>query len=103
MKAQPAALTAHAGYALVTIRLTPNARDERIEGLKTLGDGKNVLAARVRAVPENGAANAALEQLLAKIAGIAKSRVAVVSGATQRIKVVKLEGDPAEIARALGL
>ena len=87
---------------LVTVRLTPNARDERIDGFQSLGDGKVVLAVRVRAVPEDGAANAALEKLLAKAAGVAKSRVSVVSGATQRIKIVRIDGDPAEIAVRLG-
>jgi uncharacterized protein YggU (UPF0235/DUF167 family) len=103
MTAGSAALTAHDGHALVTVRLTPNARDERIEGVKTLADGRQVLAARVRAVPEDGAANQALEKLLAKAVGIARSRVSLVSGATQRIKIVKIEADSAAVSLALGL
>lgn len=103
MSALPAAITAHAGYALVTVRLTPNARDERIEGPRLLADGRTVLAARVRAVPEDGAANAALERLLARVAGLPKSKVSVVSGVTQRIKILRIEGDAAAIAASLGL
>lgn len=86
---------------LVTVRLTPNARDERIDGVQGLADGKAVLAARVRAVPEDGAANAALEKLLAKAAGVAKSSVSVISGATQRIKIVRIAGDAGQIAARL--
>lgn len=85
------------GHVLVTVRLTPNARDERIEGVKVLADGKAVLAARVRAVPEDGAANAALEKLMAKAAGLAKSRVSVISGTTQRVKILRLDGEAGEI------
>jgi uncharacterized protein YggU (UPF0235/DUF167 family) len=53
------------------------------------GDGKAVLAARVRAVPEDGAANAALEKLLAKAAGCRQVAVSVTSGHTQRVKILR--------------
>ena len=96
-------LTLLAGRALLTVRLTPNARDDRIEGVRQLADGKAVLAVRVRAIPEDGAANAALEKLLAKVAGVGKTRVAVTGGQTQRIKTVTLEGDAAVIASRLKL
>lgn len=60
-----------------------------------------MLVVRVRAVPVEGAANAALEKLIAKTAGVAKSRVAVVSGMTQRLKTLRIEGDSRTIAAAL--
>ena len=91
-------LTLNGDHVLLTVRLTPNARDERIEGVRVLADGKAVLAARVRAVPEDGAANAALAKLLAKASGLPKSRVSVVSGATQRVKILRLEGEAVAIA-----
>lgn len=94
-------LTVHDDHALLTVRLTPNARQEGIEGVKVLGDGKPVLAVRVRAVPEDGAANAALEKLLAGQVGVAKSRVSVISGHTQRVKIVRIDGDSSAIAQKL--
>lgn len=90
----------------LTVRLTPNARDDRIEEIRQLADGMSVLAVRVRAVPEDGAANAALEKLIAKTVRVGKTRVRVVSGHTQRVKTVLIEGeaDPliAGLAAALG-
>ncbi|MBB4304265.1 hypothetical protein GGD81_003323 [Rhodobium orientis] len=85
----------------LTVRLTPKASKDGIDGVKALSDGRQVLAARVRAVPEKGAANAALEKLLAKALGVGKSQVAVVSGATSRLKTVRIAGDGAAISSAL--
>jgi uncharacterized protein YggU (UPF0235/DUF167 family) len=85
------------------VRLTPKSSRDGLDGEEILSDGSAVLAARVRAVPENGVANAALEALLAKSAGVARTRVSVASGATSRIKVVDIEGDPDTIiARLFG-
>lgn len=77
---------------LVDVRLTPRAARDGLEGLKTLSDGRAVLAARVRAVPEDGRANAALEALLADAAGLPKSSARVVAGQTSRVKTVRIVG-----------
>jgi uncharacterized protein len=82
----------------VTVRLTPKGGRDSIDGAETLADGNSVLKARVRAAPHEGAANEALCWLLAKSLSIPPSHVAIVSGATSRIKRVKIVGD----ARALG-
>jgi uncharacterized protein (TIGR00251 family) len=87
-----------AGGILVTVRLTPGAHGNIIEGVDTLADGRAVLRARVRAAPEDGAANAALEVLLAKAFGRPKSAVALVSGAKQRVKVVMIRGEADSLA-----
>ena len=47
---------------------------------------------RVKAPPVDGAANAALIQLLAKTVGVPKSRVTLVSGATARNKIIEVDG-----------
>ena len=52
------------------------------------------LHARVRAVPEDGRANAALVQLVADEIGVAKSTVAIAAGKTARLKTVLVSGDP---------
>ncbi len=67
---------------------------DSIEGTSTLADGQSVALARVRAVPEDGAANAALVVLLAKTFGRPKSAVTLVRGATQRVKQMRIAGDP---------
>ena len=75
----------------LTIRLTPNAGIDRVDGLV---DG--VLRARVAARAIDGAANEALLRLLAASLGVARGRVALVRGAKSRIKVVEVqELDPA--------
>ena len=87
----------------VEVRLTPRAARDDIEGETLLADGRKVLQARVRAVPEDGRANASLLRLLAEACGVATSKVSLVSGAGSRLKSVRIEGDPASLAKALGL
>lgn len=86
---------------LVRVRLTPRGGRDAIDGLQMLSDGTVVLAARVRAVPEKGAANTALESLLAAAAGLPRSAATVTAGSTARIKTVRLSGDAATVAGTL--
>ena len=83
------------------VRLTPKASRDAIGRRERLADGNEVVIAHVRALPADGEANAALESLVAKAAGVAKSRVAVVSGKTSRVKLLRLEGEAAAITDAL--
>lgn len=69
--------------------------------MKALADGKAVLVARVRAVPEDGKANAALCTLMAQSLGLAKSCVSVAGGHAQRVKTLRIEGNPAKVAEGL--
>jgi uncharacterized protein YggU (UPF0235/DUF167 family) len=85
----------------VHVRLTPRSSKDALEGVESTADGRTHLAARVRAVPEKGAANAALEKLLASSLGIARSDVSVVAGGTSRLKTVRLAGDAADLAKRL--
>jgi uncharacterized protein len=85
--------------AELRVRLQPRARRSEIAGER----GDAVLV-RVTAPPVEGRANAALVKLIAKRAGVAKSRVAVVRGERSRDKLVRVEGvGGAELRRALGL
>ncbi|WP_237152949.1 DUF167 family protein [Oryzibacter oryziterrae] len=86
---------------LVDVRLTPRGGKDALNGLKELSDGRIVLAARVRAVPEDGKANAAIALLLATVAGLPKSSAAVVSGATARLKTVRLSQASPEAEKRL--
>ena len=83
------------------VRLTPKSSVEAIDGLQATADGATHLAVRVRPVPEKGAADAALEKLLAKRLGLPKRTVSVVAGSTSRLKTVRLTGDAAELAEAV--
>jgi len=83
------------------VRLTPKAAMDRLEGTETSADGRSHLKARVRAVPENGAANAALGKLVAKALGVPVSAVSVVAGGTARLKTLRVLGDPATLAKSI--
>ncbi|MDD9905024.1 MAG: DUF167 family protein [Rhodospirillaceae bacterium] len=80
--------------AIVTVRLSPKAKANRIVGVATLADGTTALKARVTAAPERGKANAALIALLAKEWRLPKSSFQIAAGATDRRKRVAVTGDP---------
>lgn len=85
----------------LVVRLTPKSSSDTIEGVSIAADGRAYLAARVRAAPEKGAANAALERLLADRLNLPKRTVSVVGGATSRLKTVRLSGEPEDLTRAI--
>lgn len=72
----------------LAVRVTPGAREDalEIEGSKLL--------ARVRAVPDNGKANAAVLAVIAKAMGMAPSRLALLRGSTSREKLVAIPAQP---------
>jgi uncharacterized protein (TIGR00251 family) len=84
------------------VRLTPRASRDEIGGVETTADGRQHLAARVRAVPDKGKANAALEKLVAEWLGVPRSTVRVSAGATQRLKTLRIEGEPQALAELIG-
>ena len=86
---------------IIVVRLTPKGGRDSIDGVDTLADGTVVLKARVRAAPSEGEANAALGRLVAKALGVPPGRVAIVGGATSRLKRVKVMGDAPALAAAL--
>ena len=82
------------------VRLTPRAGIDALDGVQSGADGRARLAARVRALPAQGAANTALEALLAKAFGVPKRAVTVTAGATSRLKTVRISGDAARLEAA---
>jgi len=85
----------------LSVRLTPRSSRDAIEGIGSLSDGRAILKVRVRAVPEAGQANAALLGLIAKSLKLPGSAVTLETGATARLKVLRIAGDPAELAARL--
>ena len=83
----------------VRVRLTPRGGRDALEGVEELADGAGVLKARVRAAPEKGLANSALEKLIATGFGVPKSSVSVVAGGTSRTKTVQVLGDPERLVK----
>src|ERR687887_144039 len=83
------------------VRLTPRASNDEIGSIETSADGRAHLAARVRALPDKGKANDALERLVAEWLRVPRSTVSVSAGATQRLKTLRISGDPEAIAARL--
>ena len=81
-----------AGTVSFHVRLTPKGGRDAVEGWEAASDGSEHLKARVRAVPEDGKANAALIELLAKTLAVPKSSVRIASGASARLKRVEITG-----------
>lgn len=80
-------------YLKIHVRLTPKAHKDLVEGVEISADDKPYLKARVRAVPEKGKANKALEALIASHFDLPKSAVKVVAGSTSRMKTVAMSGN----------
>ena len=92
---------ASAGGLVLAVRLTPKGGRDAIDGIETLSDGRTVLKVRVRAVPSEGEANAALIALLAKTLGVARRDIVLLTGATARIKRVSIAGEGTVLAAKL--
>ncbi|MDE1993260.1 MAG: DUF167 domain-containing protein [Rhizobiaceae bacterium] len=88
-------------HVRLSIRLTPNAGRDAIDGFETGADGETYLKARVTAVPEKGKANKALIALLAKTLRIPKSSFSFISGDTARKKILRIDGDPEDLTGKL--
>lgn len=73
--------------AILTIRVVPRASKSEIVGF---ADG--VLKIRIASPPVDGAANAELVKLLSKTFDVSKSRIAILSGQTSKMKQVKIGG-----------
>ncbi len=84
---------------ILSVRVTPKASRDAIKGTMATPDGL-ALKVAVTAPVDKGKANAAATALLAEAFGVAKSHVALTSGATDRRKVFRIEGDPAALSAA---
>jgi len=80
------------GCVIVRVRLTPKSSIEGVRGVEPTAEGA-AFAARVRAVPAEGEANAALERLVARWLDVPKSRVRVTHGAKSRVKSLTISGE----------
>jgi uncharacterized protein (TIGR00251 family) len=105
MSCSPEAARTVAGGIRLRLKVQPKARREGVTGWTPDPDGPDgkgwALKLSVGAPPEDGKANAAVIALLAKALGVAKSAISVVSGATDRRKLVEIRGDETELRAAL--
>ena len=87
----------------LAVRLSPRGGRDAIDGWALDEAGRPFLKVRVAAPPVEGAANAALEALLAKALGLPRSAVSVARGQSARIKQVEIAGrELADLVAAWG-
>ncbi|MBC8445303.1 MAG: DUF167 domain-containing protein [Rhodospirillaceae bacterium] len=101
MAADPSAFSITADGVRVRLRLTPKASANRISGIRLDKEGECVLKAQVTSVPEGGKANAALIRMLAKEWNLAKSRIEIIQGTTDRNKTLLVAGNPQDVLNQL--
>lgn len=84
---------------LLRVRVQPKASSNQV-----LNYVDGTLRLRVTAAPENGKANAAVIELLAKKLGIGKTKISIFRGQASRIKVLRVDAlTTEEIKKRLGI
>jgi uncharacterized protein (TIGR00251 family) len=81
----------------VAIRLSPRARSDRLLGSIATAEGGRAVKASVTAPAQDGQANEALLQLLARTWRLPRRDLSIVVGAVSRNKIVHIAGDPNEL------
>ncbi len=89
-------LTAARDGLRIAVRLSPRARADRLAAA-----AGGVIRAAVTAPPEDGRANEALLRLLARAWRVPRRNLSIVSGAASRNKVVRIAGNPQQLAEKL--
>ena len=84
-----------AGGVIIDVRVIPRAQKSEVAGTRN-----DALLVRLKAPPVDGAANAALIEILTSRLGVSKRTVTIVSGATSRLKRLKVMGLDAATAEA---
>ena len=87
----------------LTVRLTPRGGRDAIDGWIRDADGQPCLKVRVSSPPVEGAANEALERLIAATLKVPARAVRIVAGHQARVKRLEIDGaDEADLAQAFG-
>ena len=88
--------------SLLAIRVTPRSARPGISEWKTDPAGRPFLEVRVAAAPADGAANAEVVRMLAKVLGLARGDVRIVSGETARLKRLEVPLTADQVRARLG-
>ena len=85
----------------VAVRLSPRASSNRLLGVVATAEGGRAVKALVTASAQDGQANEALLQLLARAWRLPRRDLSIVVGAASRKKIVHVAGDPDELVAKL--
>jgi uncharacterized protein len=91
-----------AGGLRLALKVTPRAAHNRIGETVAGPAGGYVLKVAVTAAAEGGKANDAVIRLLSRQWRVPKSAMRVISGHTDRRKLLFIAGDPADLAARIG-
>lgn len=83
------------------LRITPGARKPGFESDMPDADGRPLSRLKVRAKPQDGAANDDVVRTIAEAVGRPPSSVIIEAGHTARIKTVRIRGEAQAVARRL--
>lgn len=92
----PITIRPHAEGATIAVRAQPGARKNAVQG-----EHAGALKVAVTAPPEDGRANDAILDVLREAFGVKRSQLEIVSGPTNRNKVVLVRGVTPEALMAL--
>ena len=82
----------HTGSTL-NFKITPNSSQNKILGKFLDEKNQEYFKASIKAIPEDGKANAKLIKFLSKLLKIPKSKIEIIRGESSRMKMVKFESD----------
>ncbi len=85
----------------VDLRVAPKAARPGVAGMGRDAEGRPFLKVGVGAPPEGGKANRELVKMLAKAWRLPAGSITIAAGATQRRKVLVIEGDPERLLSRL--
>ena len=85
----------------IAVRVTPRSANPGIGGWRSAADGREELEVRVAAAPADGAANEAVERLLAEALRLPKSSVTIASGHRSRHKRIRVDLGAGELRKRL--
>ena len=88
--------------SILPVRVTPRSSKPGIGGWRADSDGRDELEIRVAEAPADGAANAAIEKLLAKALGVSRSQVTITAGHSSRHKRLSVPFAIEEVRERLG-
>lgn len=89
------------GGLRVTVKARPGTNRPRPMRLVDTGEGRQALEISVAAAPEDGKANKALAEALAQSFGVKIRDITLKSGASSRLKIFEIAGEPAQLTKQI--
>ncbi len=83
---------------ILTVKAKPGTSRRVPLRVVPVADGQSAVEVAVAAPPEDGKANKAILERLAKELGLKKNQLSIKAGSSGRLKTVEIEGDPEKLS-----